>query len=266
MVGEPPRAIGLCVAYVRAHGLRILQHRANFFIGVCAIMARHVISLLTLWVIFSHTRALGEWQPYEVLYLYGYVSLIVAIWHLLFANTLRVEFLVRDAGFDLYLVRPLPPIVQLLFYYFDDDALGDFIPAIACLAVASVHLELQYTWYTLLIFVLGLTGGVLIHFGIHLLLSAWSFWFVKSRALINLFSDVRRFSEYPLNIFPVSLQWVLTVVIPIAFAGFYPAEQLLSPATLSQMAWLALPVGLVVCGTGVAVWHAGLARYQSTGS
>lgn len=266
MAGEGRAALGLCVAYVRAHGLRILEYRANFFIGVCAIMARHAVSLLTLWVVFSHTRLLGDWQPYEVLYLYGYVSLIVAVWHLFFANTLRVEFLVRDAGFDLYLVRPLPPLFQLFFYYFDDDALGDFIPALASLAVASVQLGIEYTWLTVGVFMLGLAGGVLIHFGIHLLLSAWSFWFIKSRALVNLFSEVRRFSEYPLDIFPVSVQWVLTIAVPIAFAGFYPAEQVLAPTSLSLLAWLTLPVGLLVCGAGMVVWHAGLARYQSAGS
>lgn len=265
MAAEWLRAVGLCGAYVRAHTRRILEYRANFLIGICAVMTRHVVSLLTLWVIFSHTAVLGDWQPYEVLYLYGYVSLVLAIWHLLFANTLRVEFLVRDAGFDRYLVRPLPPLFQLLFYYFDDDAVGDFIPALACLGVASAELGVQYNASTIAVFALGLAGGVLIHFGIHLLLSAWSFWFVKSRALINLFSDVRRFSEYPLDIFPLSLQWVLTVAIPIAFAGFYPADRVLSP-TLSYLAWLALPVGVGVLAAGAAVWHAGLARYQSAGS
>jgi len=265
-VAETSRTVGLVLAYLRAHGRRILEYRAHFVLDVLAILSRHAINLLTLWVLFSHTRVLGDWQPYEVLYLYGFVSLVVAFWHLLFANTLRVEFLVRDAGFDRYLVRPLPPLFQLLFHYFDDDALGDFIPAVACLAVASWQLGVEYTWQSSVLFALGVAGGVLIHFGIHLLLSAWSFWFVKSRALLNLFSEVRRFSEYPLDIFPVSLQWVFTLLVPIAFSGYYPAERLLSATTLSALAWLTLPVGLVVFGTGFIVWHVGLARYQSTGS
>lgn len=266
MVDEIAHLLGLIGAYLRAHVRRILEYRANFFIGLFAIMSRHVINLAALAVIFFHTSGLGDWSPYEVVYLYGYVALIVAFWHLLFANTLRVEFLVRDAGFDRYLVRPLPPLLQLLFYYFDDDAIGDFIPAIACLAVASRQLQIVYSWDVILLFTLGLAGGVLVHFGIHLLLSAWSFWFIRSRALINLFSEVRRFSEYPLSIFPVSLQWVFTLVVPIAFAGFYPAERLLSVTTLSALAWLALPLGLITCAIGATVWHAGLARYQSAGS
>jgi ABC-2 type transport system permease protein len=97
-------------------------------------------------------------------------------------------------------------------------------------------------------------------------LSSWSFWFVRSRALINLFQEVRRFSEYPLSIFPMPLQWLFTLVVPIAFAGFYPSERLLEVTALSRLAWLALPLGLATYAVGALVWHAGLARYQGTGS
>jgi ABC-type uncharacterized transport system permease subunit len=106
MVADAASLAGLIGAYLRAHVRRILEYRANFFIGLFAIMSRHVVNLVALAVIFFHTPGLGGWSPYEVVYLYGYVALIVAVWHLLFANTLRVEFLVRDAGFDRYLVRP----------------------------------------------------------------------------------------------------------------------------------------------------------------
>jgi len=266
MADELPRALGLIGAFLRANLLKILEYRSNFAIGAAAIMMRHVIGLLTLWVVFAHTRALGRWEPLQVVYMYGYMSLVVAIWHVLLANTLRVEFLVRDAGFDRYLVRPLPPLFQLMFYYFDDDAIGDFIPALACLGIASARLDVAYTPATVLVFALGLVGGVLIHFGIQLLLSAWSFWHVKSRALLNLFSEMRRFGDYPLDIFPVTVQWLLTVVVPIGFAGFFPAAEVLSPASFAWIAWLSLPVGLGVVALGSAVWHAGLASYQSAGS
>lgn len=259
-------AAALFLAYLRAHVRRILEYRANFFIGVVAIMSRHVIQLLALWVVFSRAGSLGGWQPFQVVYLYGYTSLVLAIWHLLFANTLRVEYLVRDGGFDRYMVRPPPVLFQLLFHYFDDDALGDFIPAVACLVVASARLGIDYTAETALVFVLGVAGGVLVHVGVHLTLSAWSFWYVKSRALLQLFSDVRHFGEYPIRIFPPFVQLALTLLVPVAFAGYYQSEEILGFATLSRVAWLSLPVGIGTVAVGLVVWHAGLARYQGTGS
>ena len=100
----------------------------------------------------------------------------------------------------------------------------------------------------------------------HLVLSSWSFWFVKSRSLIRLFGEVRRFTEYPLRIFTPSIQLVLTVVIPLAFAGFHPTEDILTRSTLSYLSFLSLPIGLAFFAVGLLVWRLGLSRYSSTGT
>jgi ABC-type uncharacterized transport system permease subunit len=64
----------------------------------------------------------------------------------------------------------------------------------------------------------------------------------------------------------MSIQWLFTLLVPTAFAGFYQTQRLLTVTTLSSLAWLALPVGVATCGLGLLIWHAGLARYQSAGS
>jgi len=228
MVDNLRKFIGVYFAFLRAHLRRILEYRSSFFLGIIAILSRHIIGVCTIWVIFSRVKTLGGWEPYEVVYLYGYVSLVTAIWHFFFANTIRMEFMVRNAELDRYLVRPISPLFQVLLWYFDDDALGDLIPAVVLLWIASVKLDLHYSLGTAVVFLVGLVGGVLIHFGIHLLLCAWSFWFIKSRALINLFTEVKRFSEYPLHIFTPSLQLVFTLVVPIAFVGYYQVSEILN--------------------------------------
>ncbi|MFC2173421.1 ABC transporter permease [Acidobacteriota bacterium] len=258
--------ITIYLVYTRANIRRILEYRSSFFIGFAAILSRHVIGILTLWVIFSTVQALGGWNAYQVVYLYAYVNLIAALWHFFFANTIRMEFLVQSGDLDWYLVRPLPPLFQLMLYYFDDDALGDIVPAVLLLVISSVRLGIAYTFGVVIVFAAGLLGGVMIHFGIHLILSSWSFWFIKSRAIIGLFTEIKRFSEYPLRIFSFPIQLILSILVPIAFAGYYPAERILTMPTLSVAAFLSLPVGMIVLAAGLAVWHYGLTKYQSTGS
>lgn len=260
------RMAGAYAAFVRAHLLRILEYRASFAIGSLAILTRHAATLLTLWVIFGRARALAGWSVDQVLFLYGTVSLIVAFHHLLFFNTYRLEFLIHEATLDRYLLRPLPTLFQLLLYHFDDDALGDFVPAIAILAYAAARLGIELSAWTCAVFAAGIAGGVLVHFGIHLVLCSWSFWFVKSRALIQLFAELRPLSHYPLGAYGSPVRTVLCTAIPLAFAGFFPAEYLARPGTVSGMALLALPVGLACFALGLVAWSAGLARYSSAGS
>ncbi len=253
-------------AFVRANVLRLLEYRLSFFIGIGSVLTRHVVGVLTLWVVFSQVDSIGGWTAYQVVYLYAFVNLISAIHHFFFMNTFRLEFAVQYGEMDIYLTRPLPALFSLMLYYFDDDALGDLIPAVLLLWVSSRELGIDYTPAMILAAALGVIGGVLIYFGIHLVLSSWSFWFVKSRSLIRLFGEVRRFTEYPLRIFSPSIQLVLTIVVPIAFAGFYPTEDILTRSTLSLVSYLSLPIGLAFFAVGLLVWRLGLSRYSSTGS
>jgi len=264
--GELARMRGAYAAFMRAHVRRILEYRASFFIGGVAVLTRHVVGVLTLWVLFTLVREIGGWSAYQVVYLYGFLALVQALHHFFFLNTFRLEYVVQDGTMDLYLVRPLPALFQLMFYYMDDDAIGDLVPALLLVAVASARLGVAYTPSTIAMLVMGVAGGVLIFFGIHLALASWSFWFVKSRALIQLFSEVRRFSEYPLTIFTPALQLFLTLIVPLAFAAYYPAARILNIGTLSFMAWLSLPVGFLCVAAGYLAWRLGLSRYQSTGS
>jgi viologen exporter family transport system permease protein len=254
------------LAFVKANVQRLLEYRMSFFIGIASVLTRHVVGVLTLWVIFTQVDSIGGWSAYQVVYLYAFVNLISAIHHFFFMNTFRLEFAVQYGELDIYLTRPLPALYSLMLYYFDDDAIGDLVPAIILLFVSSAKLGIVYTPAVILVFAMGVTGGVLLYFGIHLTLACWSFWFVKSRSLIRLFGEVRRFTEYPLRIFSPSIQLVLTVLVPIAFAGFYPTEDLLSRSTLSWVSYLCLPVGVAVLAVGVFVWRIGLSRYASTGS
>jgi len=266
MAGETGRMLGAYGGFMRAHLRRILEYRASFFIGACAVLTRHIVGVLTLWVLFSLVREIGGWSAYQVVYLYGFLTLVQALHHFFFLNTFRLEFIVQDGMMDRYLVRPLPALFQLMLHYMDDDAVGDMVPAVLLIGLASARLGLHYTPATIAVFALGVAGGVLIFFGIHLALCSWSFWFVKSRALIQLFSEVRRFSEYPLKIFSAPLQLFLTLVLPLAFAAYYPVAQILNQESLSFMAWLSLPVGILCLGAGLFAWRQGLSRYQSTGS
>ncbi len=259
------RLVRVWLAYAAAHVRRILEYRGSFVLGVAAIASRHAMSLLGLWVLFRNVRSLGGWSEGEVLFLYGFVSVVTAIWHFFFANTLRMEMLV-EGELDWYLVRPLPALFQVLLYYFDDDAIGDLVPGVVLLAWSSHTLGVRYDLPTALALGAGLAGGVLVHFGIHLAISSWSFWFVKSRALILVFTETRRFSEYPLRMFAPPIQLVLSLVVPLAFAGFHASEAVLRGQLATSLAWLSLPVGLAIWLAGMRLWHHGLSRYQGTGS
>ena len=74
------------------------------------------------------------------------------------------------------------------------------------------------------------------------------------------------FGRYPLTIYALPLQFVLTWVLPYAMAGFYPAAFLLRGGHYRVYGLFAPLMGLLFTVLSLAVWRVASKGYQSTGT
>jgi ABC-2 type transport system permease protein len=121
---------------------------------------------------------------------------------------------------------------------------------------------------TVLLFCLGLVGGMLISAAFQTLCGALAFRMARGENTMYLVSTLTRVISYPLHIFPRILRATMTYVVPFAFATYYPTRYLirgdvpgggwLMPATLAG--------GFLLFVGAYKLWMSGLAHYQSTGN
>ncbi|MXX38780.1 MAG: hypothetical protein F4Y91_05580 [Gemmatimonadetes bacterium] len=75
---------------------------------------------------------------------------------------------------------------------------------------------------------------------------------------------------YPLTVYPWHLQALLTFVLPLGFIGFYPACDFLGQSANTSLpldvALWTPAVGAAMLVLALAVFAAGLRRYESAGS
>ena len=114
-------------------------------------------------------------------------------------------------------------------------------------------------------------GGALIQAAVLLLSSTASFFMINDNPILGfLLFDMKSFIDYPIVIFPKTLQLILTFVLPYAFINFYPAAFLFGkelPAGFPEILKYMTPVvGLILFGIALRVWNWGLSKYKSTGS
>jgi ABC-2 type transport system permease protein len=69
-----------------------------------------------------------------------------------------------------------------------------------------------------------------------------------------------------MDLFAVPLRYFLTFVLPLGFAGFYPATFLMSRPEWRAYALASPVVGLVAMGVGLGAFRFGLRRYASSGT
>ncbi len=74
------------------------------------------------------------------------------------------------------------------------------------------------------------------------------------------------FATFPVAIYPLPIQLLLTWVLPYAMAGFYPAAYLLRRDEYKVYGLMAPLMGFILLGVALLIWRFAIRRYQSTGS
>jgi ABC-2 type transport system permease protein len=181
-----------------------------------------------------------------------------------------LEWKVRQGEFDRYLVRPLPPLLQLLCERIHVSIVGDLLGGLALFVAAAALVTVNWTPLALLYLVLALFGGALVELALRVLFSALSFRFLSATAFMGILDTIfSNFSNYPLTIFGGVLEFLLTFGLPLAFMAYFPAVVLLGRTGELQVspifAYAAPLAGIVWLFVALWVFHHEMRNYQSAG-
>jgi ABC-2 type transport system permease protein len=259
-------AFSMWLASVRGE----LQYRANFLIMVVMGIVYQCTGFVFIWVVLSRFQALAGWNLGEVAFLYGLRLTMHALNGAISGGLYGLEWKVRQGDFDRFLVRPVPPLLQLLCEQVHISILGDLIGGLALFAAASSLVAIDWTAPALLYLALALIGGALIELAMRLLFSALAFRALSANAFMFLLDTLfSNFSNYPLKIFGSVLEFLLTFGIPLAFMAYFPAAVLLGRTGDLQVnplfAYAAPLAGLVWLLGALQVFNHEMRSYQSAG-
>src|SRR6185312_4514626 len=104
-----------------------------------------------------------------------------------------------------------------------------------------------------------LIGSMLLEAALQLVVSATSFWFVRTESLSWWLDDwSNTFSNYPITVFPFVARFLFTWILPLALLGFFPAAAILGrsgdvPFT-PLLAWGAPAVGVIAFFGARRIW------------
>ncbi len=213
---------------------------------------------------------LGGWDFSDLSILYGLSLLTYAIsGTLVWYSVYSLEDLIISGQLDIMLLRPQGLIRQMIFQRFGDTFLGQIVVTVIFLCAAFAEkaemLNLQMGIYL----ALAILGGIFMQTGSMILFGAFSFWTMKSSALIDmLFYDLRGLTNYPLMLYPKALRIFLTFVLPWAFINYYPMMFITGKRVSGYETALGLAapfVGVLWFLLAMGVFRMGLRRYTGAG-
>jgi ABC-2 type transport system permease protein len=229
------------------------------------------LDFLTIAIIFTRLPRLGGFSLFEVALLYGIGGVSFAITDLILGAVDLLPDFIRLGTLDSLLLRPLGILYQLAASEMALRRVGKVAQSAIILGIALANLQVAWTVPKAAVLLMSLVTGPMLFGAIWLACTAHVFWTVDTGEMANAFYyGGNLFAQYPLDLFGRWLRDLMTFVIPLAFVSYYPALYILGkadPLGLPGFVPLLTPlVALAAVGIAAAVWHAGLRRYQGTGS
>ena len=213
---------------------------------------------------------INGWNYGQLAFLYGLSVISHALSMIFFVQGWFMGYYVIEGDFDRYLTRPLGVLYQFFFTNINIFGVTDLIPGILVFIYGCVKCEVAVNLLFILQVVVILVGATLIRGGIYILLGSTSF---HTRSAVDFGQYTQEIMDkttmYPLSMYPESMQFILTYLIPVGWISFYPVSALLgidSAYSAMLVPLITLGVGILVMLVAGAYFSMGLRKYESAGN
>jgi ABC-2 type transport system permease protein len=257
----------LLVQYFAQYAKVRLAYKADFIIAFFSSMAATVLGFGFVLVLFTKIPRLQDWSFNEIMFLYGFSLIPLGFFNVISWNLYDFsELYIVEGKFDRVLLRPVSTLFQVIFEKFRLESLQEVVTGIAVVALCihRLHLAMRipdYLWFVVMI----VCGGV-IYLSVFLILTAVSFWFEDRVGIVPPVFNMLNFSRYPLTIYNVFIQFLLSWIIPFGFATFYPTTHFLRRNAFTLYFHLVPVVAVGFMALAIMVWNRGVSNYSSTGT
>ena len=266
------KLIGIYRMYAASAIKTVLTHRAAFAAGAVGQILSYGSSYVSIYLLISNFSGILKWSSEQVLFFYGFNLLSYSIAAtFVFQPSVSLGRRLLNGEFDSTMIKPYEPLTYEILTGFSPGYLGHYLLSMTLIVFAIVKMRMNIGILSILSFIIMLISATVAQGCMLLLGAAASFWIAGRKGVTSVFFNLlREATSYPVNIYPIIVQFVLTFVIPAAFLNFYPSVAVLGADELSLFSdflpYLSPLVSFLLLKTTIIVWKHGFRQYQSSGS
>ncbi|MFP6809307.1 MAG: ABC-2 family transporter protein [Pseudomonadales bacterium] len=238
------RIFKLAWTFLRIGALNEMAYRANFFIQVFESMLGLATALGAVYIIFGQTDSLGGWHRAELISLLGIYFVILGSINLMISPSLA-KFMqdIVDGKLDFTIIKPRDTQLLVSIQEFRIWKVVDIVMGLVVMSYGLAERTNTASPLDVLIFLVAIVAAAIIIYSFWIILATFAFWFIRIENITQIFWAMYIAGRWPIGIYPFWLKWILTLLVPIAFAVTVPAEALagkLEPQTLAASVVLAI--------------------------
>ncbi len=225
-----------------------------------------IVGFATIRFVVLEFGTINGWDGGHLAFLYGISVLSHALSMIFFVQGWFMGYMVIEGEFDRYLTRPMSVIYQFFFTNINIFGVTDLVPGIIVFIYGCIKVSFDWNIRNVLMLLALLIGATLIRGGIYIMIGTSSF-FTRSTADFGGYIQeiMDKTTMYPISMYPESVQFLLTYILPIGWVSFYPVSGLLGKG-FSTAPLFTLGIGIAVMLIAAAVFKLGLRKYESAGN
>jgi ABC-2 type transport system permease protein len=261
------KLLGILWQYFGQYAKTRMAYKADFIIASFANILATVAGYGFVLVLFSRIPQLKGWKFEEVLFIYGFSLLPMGLFNIVSLNLYEFgEIYIVEGKFDRILLRPVHSLFQIIFENFRLESLQEIFTGLVAVLYCAGKLGIPPTAANLILFPLLVFCGAVIYVSIFVIISSVNFWVEDRIGLAPPVFNMIAFGRYPITIYNTVIQFMLSWIIPFAFASFYPTVRYLGRMEFRTEFYLVPVVTASLVGMALFIWERGVLQYKSTGS
>lgn len=261
------RSLFIYFRLIKQHLKVILEYQADFVITMFAAMLTQVLGFVFLWVLYDQIPDINGWLFWEVAFIYAMIYFTEGFASLFFEGVWSISGLVNRGELDRFLIWPISPILQILGSAVGMNGVGNLFIGGIIIIQALQHIEMNWTPGKLLFALLMLVSVVAIRVSIYFAACSSVFWTQSpGNAFANMVHTMSEFAKFPISIYSLGVQALVTVIVPYAFISFFPAVYLFDKQEWSSIGLLVPFVAIYCVLMAKYIFNKGLHRYESAGN
>ena len=250
--------------------MTIIEYPSNIAGWMISNPLQFIMGFAIIKFVVESFGEINGWNYGQLAFLYGLSVISHALSMIFFVQGWFMGYYVIEGDFDRYLTRPLGVLYQFFFTNINIFGVTDVIPGVLVFIYGCVKSGVSVNLLFILQVVVILAGATLIRGGIYILLGSTSF---HTRSAVDFGQYTQEIMDkttmYPLSMYPESMQFILTFLIPVGWISFYPASALLEIGSGYSgliVPFITLAVGILVMLIAGAYFNMGLRKYESAGN
>ncbi|MCR5774131.1 MAG: ABC transporter permease [Lachnospiraceae bacterium] len=250
--------------------MTIIEYPSNIAGWLISNPLQFIMGFAIIRFVVESFGQINGWNYGQLAFLYGLSVISHALSMIVFVQGWFMGYYVIEGEFDRYLTRPLGVLYQFFFTNINVIGVTDLIPGILVFIYGCVKCGISVNLLFVVKVLIILTGATLIRGGIYILLGSTSF---HTRSYVDFGQYTQEIIDkttmYPLSMYPESLQFILTYLIPVGWISFYPVSDLLGMnGDLNGVIipFITLGVGILMMVIAGLYFNFGLKKYESAGN